>query len=292
MYGALIGDAIGSFWEFSGNKDPDIPLWIPACRFTDDSVCTGAVAGWLLEGGSVEAHLHATGRKYPKAGWGGNMLAWLQNDTPTSYASWGNGSAMRVSPVALWATNEDELLDLARQSAVPTHGSEAGIRGAQAIAMALWWAMDGAGTQDILMRIEGRFGYCGLATMDPEMVRPSHIYDVSCNGTVPLALAIALRAQDFADTMRWCCSMGGDADTLAAIAGPLAEVLHGIPQEHVDNARLRFAGTSLWDDVERLYRHPRALATIKHGRRKAGRVLPATTDRRVPPRAWRLKQEA
>lgn len=126
MYGALIGDVIGSFWEFSGNKDPDIPLWIPACRFTDDSVCTAAVAGWLMDGGSIEAHLHATGRKYPKAGWGGNMLAWLQNDTPTPYASWGNGSAMRVAPVALWTAQEDELLDLARQSALPTHGSEAG----------------------------------------------------------------------------------------------------------------------------------------------------------------------
>jgi ADP-ribosyl-[dinitrogen reductase] hydrolase len=233
MFGALIGDCVGSFWGFSGNKDKTIPLWVPACCFTDDSVCTAATAAWLVHDDAKDFTqvLHQRGRSNSSSGFGAKMMSWLLSNNPTPYGSWGNGSAMRVSPVALWANNETELLDLAARSAMPTHNSEQAIRGAQATAWAIRYALEmpSSARETVLGEVERRFGYVGLSTRDPEAERPTHRFDVSCEGTVPLALAIAVRSGSFDDMLRWCCSMGGDADTLGAIAGPGGSVVWNPP---------------------------------------------------------------
>lgn len=143
MRGALIGDVIGSFWESSRNKNPNIPLWMPTSCFTDDSVCTSAVASWLVDGQPLVKALQQRGRANPSCGFGGIMMAWVLSPNPQPYQSWGNGSAMRVSPVALWADNDDELLLLAQASAMPTHDSQAAICGAQATAWAIRKALEG-----------------------------------------------------------------------------------------------------------------------------------------------------
>lgn len=290
MFGALVGDCMGSFWEFSGNKDPAIPLWVPACRFTDDSVCTGAVAAALTSDEPFGKQLHERGRIHISAGFGDRMVAWLLSDYPKPYQSWGNGSAMRVSPVALWADSEEELLDLAYVSALPTHDSEEGIRGAQAIAWAIRHAFEHRDGPALLVEIERRFAYRNLTVKDPIAERPDHLFDVSCKGTVPMALAIAVRAGSFDEAMRWCCSMGGDADTLASIAGPVAEALYGIPLQHVENARLRFhPEDDIWEAVERIYQAPKVKERLAKWGRESGTVIAATDERRVPPNRLKFK---
>ena len=281
MIGALIGDCIGSFWERSGNKSPHIPLWVPACHFTDDSVTTAAVARWLRDGTGDEPSLIPIMRQYCKTyrdvGFAKRMQEWIDSDTPQAYGSWGNGSAMRVSPVALYARNHPEMMDLAKQSANITHNHPEAVRGAQAIAYAISYALE-RGSDGLLEAVEREFGYCDLLTIDPDEVRPHHIFDVSCKGTVPLALAIAVRSGSFDHAMIWCCSMGGDADTLAAIAGPICEMLYGIPEQHVLNARVRFQDTPLWDDVMAIYNIDRVQQRLKDNGYRFD-ALPATGER-------------
>ena len=286
MYGALIGDCVGSFWEFSGNKDPDFPLWVPACRFTDDSVCTAAMANWLVDQGQGAGKvLHRVARGHVGAGFGNLMTAWLLSDQPKPQKSWGNGSAMRVSPVALWAADEEELLRLARESALPTHHTPEAINGAKATAWAIRQAFEHRDPAALLLQVEQRFGYEGLSALDPILVRPTHRFDVSCAGTVPLALAIACTAGSFDQTLRLCCSMGGDADTLGAIAGPVAEALYGIPAQHMENARARFpVEDELWEAVEAIYQTPAVKERLtKWGWPNGSTVIEQTDPRRVPP---------
>lgn len=149
---------------------------------------------------------------------------------------------MRVSPIAMFAKDESELLALAALSASITHDHPEAIRGAQATAWATHHALERGG-RGLLSAVEDRFGYTGLTRLDPEAERALHVYDLSCKGTVPLALVIAARAGSFDEAMRWCCSLGGDADTLAAIAGPICEAMYGIPGQHVHNAQQRLEGT-------------------------------------------------
>ena len=263
MLGAVVGDCIGSFWESTYNKNPNIPLWMPTSRFTDDSVCTSAVASWLVDNKNLVKEFQSRGRSNINAGFGGNFLAWILAPQPRPYQSWGNGSAMRVSPVALWAKDDDHLLDLARESAMPTHDSPQAITGAQATAWAIRKALEGVAGPDILKDVQDRFGYENLTTRDPVAERPGHKFDVSCEGTVPLALAIAVRSGSFDEAMRWCCSMGGDADTLAAIAGPVCEALYGIPSLHVENTRMRcLLNDDILEPVLRVYNHPDVQARL------------------------------
>lgn len=255
MLGTLIGDCVGSFWEFSGNKDPNIPLWVPACHFTDDSVCTGATAQWLLNGGDYATLLHTQAKMHLGRGFAKKMLEWAMADTAgPAYGSWGNGSAMRVAPVALAARSLDEALELAKQTAEVTHNHPLAVKGAQATVFAIRHAIE-LGKDNLLEQVEARFGYEGLSQRNPVNERADHLFDVSCNGTVPLALAIAVKSGSFDDTLRWCCSMGGDADTLAAIAAPVAEMLYGIPQQHLHNVGLRFHPEDrIYQEVLELYR--------------------------------------
>ena len=287
MLGALVGDVIGSFWESTFNKNPNVPLWMPGSRFTDDSVCTGAIASWLIDNKPLVRELQMRGRAHCSAGFGGNMLAWILSPQPKPYESWGNGSAMRVSPVALWARDDDHLMALARESAAPTHNSPEAINGAQAAAWAMRKALEGWQGEAILAEVQTRFGYAGLVERDPVSERPGHTFDITCAGTVPLALAIAVRSGSFDTAMQWCCSMGGDADTLAAIAGPVCEALYGIPRQHLDNAIMRFLpNDDIWEPVARIYQHPDVAARLKHWG-KTDMVIAATGDEHVVPH-WDL----
>lgn len=282
MFGAIVGDCIGSFWEFSGNKNPAIPLWMPACRFTDDSVCTAAIADWVLGKSDLTTALHQRGRIHISAGFGDRMVQWLLSDTPKPYGSWGNGSAMRVSPVALMATSDEDALHLAAQSAMPTHGHPEAVAGAQATVFAIREAFRTRDPNAVLAAVEARFGYAGLQQRDPPSERADHLFDVSCVGTVPLAVAIACRSGSFDAAMAWCCSMGGDADTLGAIAGPISEALHGIPQQHLDNARARcHPEDEIWETIEAVYAHPAAQANLRAWGRIGGTAIAETDAERV-----------
>lgn len=286
MWGALIGDCIGSFWEFSGNKDTGIPLWVPACRFTDDSVCTGAIAAWLTHRDGelpLQTVLHQRARGNLSSGFGDRMVAWALNDNPQPYGSWGNGAAMRVSPIALFAQTESEALELAEQSTAPTHNHPDSVRGAQATVLAIRHAFEHRNPSQLLAFIEQRFGYEALTQRHHEEERAGHVFDVSCKGTVPLALIIAAHAGSFDETMRQCCSMGGDADTLAAIAGPVAEALYGIPRQHLENARRRYhPEDDIYEAIESLYALPQVQNQLHHWGRAGGTIIAETDHRRVP----------
>ena len=267
MIGAFVGDCAGSEYEFGKNKNPDVPLFTPKAQFTDDTVCTSAIAQWLLSGeDDPTPFLLDMGRLHLARGFGGKFLEWLRSDHPQPYGSWANGSAMRVSPCALWARDDAEALRLAELSALPTHGHPAAVKGAQAVAMAIRHAMRGAPIDEVLARIEADFDYPGLSHMDPVALRPAHRFDVSCEGTVPLALACVGRGGSFEGAIRLCLSMGGDADTLAAIAGAVGEAVWGVPEDFFNRAsRLAFPEDRAIEPILAIYGHPRARARIQGG---------------------------
>lgn len=279
MWGALVGDCIGSFWEMSGNKDPAIPLWVPACRFTDDSVCTAAVAAWLKEDpqGSVATLtpiLHAAARQYQDRGFASRMRAWAQSDDPQPYGSWGNGAAMRVSPIALHAPTDEIALAWAARSTAPTHNHPESVRGAQAVVWAIREAFRHRDPDRLVQDVAQKFDYPQMLTLDLEHERWAHAFDVSVQGTVPLALVIAARAGSFRAAMNASCSMGGDADTLASIAGPVAEALYGIPEVDVLEAQRRFKDApEIWAAVEGLYAAPTAQTNLDQWGRSEGTRL-------------------
>lgn len=299
MWGAVVGDCIGSAWEFGGNKNPNILLWRPDAAFTDDTVCTAAVADWALAGAppnDLAARLHAAGRAHLDRGFAPRMRAWLRSDTPTPYGSWGNGAAMRVSPVALLAPDEATALAWAEESVQPTHNHPESVRGAQAAVWAIRHAFAHRDGARLLTEAQERFGYPHLTARDPNRERAGHVFDVSVMGTVPLALVIAARAGSFREALRTCCSMGGDADTLGAIAGPIAEGLYGVPLEDWAAARTRFgvilqggpsdtvpvapddwSAAALWSRIAALYTHPTARANLTAWGRSSGTVLPEGT---------------
>lgn len=271
MRGALVGDCAGSFWENSYNKFVMPQWWVPACHFTDDSICTIATMKWLMEKDhSVKAYgkiLREVCASHLDRGFASKFRAWVKDPHAPAYGSWGNGSVMRVSPVALWAVDTGEAMALAAQSAMPTHNSPEAIWGAQATAWALWHTLRGTSPQEVLSEVESRFDYPVLG-LDPDEQREGHIFDVSCKGTVPLALAIGLKAHSFDQGLDWCYSMGGDADTLGAVAGPFLEARFGIPEQHWANTSNRFHDhPELFGCVEEFYKtvgekHPEILARL------------------------------
>ena len=221
MLGAVAGDVIGSVWETEAFKSPHFyPLIGEDCRPTDDSVLTGAVAEALLTDGDYAAHLRAFARRHPRAGYGGNFRRWFLTPDAGPYGSWGNGSAMRVSPVGWAFDTEAEVLDEARRSAVVTHSHPRGVAGAQAVALAVLLARQGAAKETIREEIAGRFDYDLTRTLAE--IRPRYCFDVSCDGSVPEAFLAFLEADDYESAVRNAVSLGGDADTQAAIAGAVA----------------------------------------------------------------------
>ncbi|MGX2966764.1 ADP-ribosylglycohydrolase family protein [Ursidibacter sp. B-7004-1] len=233
MFGAITGDIIGSRFEFNNYKGVDFELFTSECCFTDDTVCTIAIAEWALNNyqDDLVAIVRKWGNKYPYAGYGGTFVRWLNpNVIPAPYNSWGNGSAMRVSSVGWLCNDIDTVLERAKQSAEITHNHPEGIKGAQAVASAIYFARVGKDKAFIKDFIEQRFAYNLNQTCDE--IRPVYEFDVSCQGSVPQAIIAFLESQDFEDSIRLAVSLGGDSDTIAAITGSIAEAFYqGVPEE-------------------------------------------------------------
>lgn len=233
MLGAIIGDVVGSVYEWNNIKTKDFDLFKPNCFFTDDTVMTIAVAKALIVTREKQSkslkkvsfkeeliqQMQAFGRRYPKADYGGMFAKWLVSDNPQPYNSFGNGSAMRVSPCGYIAVELDEALELAKASAEVTHNHPEGIKGAQATASAIFLARYGKSKEKIREYIEENF-YTLDRTIDE--IRPNYRFDETCQGTVPQAIQAFLESTDFEDAIRNAISLGGDSDTLAAITGSIA----------------------------------------------------------------------
>lgn len=240
MYGAILGDIIGSPFEFDkGEKTKDFKLFTEGCRFTDDSVMTVAVVEALLsldqnaDDQTVEQTLIKSmqkwGRKYPEAGYGRRFYNWLFQNDPVPYHSYGNGSAMRVSSVGWLYPTLEKTRKIAVLTAKVTHDHEEGLKGAEATAGCIFLARKKKSKDQIRSFIIQEFGYDLSKTLDE--IRPDHHMDVSCQGTVPEAVLCFLEANSYEDTVRNAVSLGGDTDTLAAIAGSIAEAYYKIPDK-------------------------------------------------------------
>jgi ADP-ribosylglycohydrolase len=225
MLGAIAGDVIGSVHEVARTKTKNFPLFTPESRFTDDTVLTVAVADCLLNGRDYVDALHDYYHAYPNAGYGGTFCLWAMERRREPYKSWGNGSAMRVSPVAYARTTLDEVLAEAKRSAEVTHDHMQGIRGAQATAAAVFLAKTGAGKEDIRRFIEEKFDYFLDETLD--QMRPTYQFSAACQDSVPQSIIAFLESTDYEDAVRNAISLGGDADTMACIAGAIAEAYYG-----------------------------------------------------------------
>ncbi len=225
MLGAIAGDVIGSVHESARTKTKDFPLLTTESRFTDDSVLTVAVADCLLHGRSYVDAYHDYFHAYPDAGYGSTFWLWASSRRRTPYQSWGNGSAMRVSPVAYAGATLDEVLSEAKRSAEVTHDHEEGIRGAQATAAAIYLARNGGTKAQIRRYIEEQFDYFLDETLAD--LRPTYPFDASCQGSVPQSIIAFLESTDYEDAVRNAVSLGGDADTMACIAGGIAEAFYG-----------------------------------------------------------------
>ncbi|MDD3411936.1 MAG: ADP-ribosylglycohydrolase family protein [Eubacteriales bacterium] len=261
MLGAIIGDIVGSVYEWHNIKTKDFPLFRDDCSFTDDTVMTCAVAEALMNGGEKDDFIDAMkkyGRMYPHAGYGGRFAAWLNGSSREPYNSWGNGSAMRVSPcgwmmdcgfsarTGCWPSSGWSAVTCCAEV---THNHPEGVKGAQATAAAIFFARYYAGgySRDyedawsldkmksaMKYWIEGHLGYDLSKTLDE--IRPSYQFNETCQGTVPQAITAFLESTDFEDAIRNAISLGGDSDTLAAITGSIAEAAYGIPQWIKDKA--------------------------------------------------------
>ena len=255
MLGAIAGDVIGSVWEGRLRNPRDVPLFTTRSAFTDDTVCTIAVAEWILSGAGDDLATIMRGwvRRYPGAGYGGLFVRWAISRGSGPYGSWGNGGAMRAAPCGWAGQDKAEVLDLAARSARITHDHPQGVNGAQALALAVFLARSGASQDIIRDEISSRFGYD--PTRDPEALRPTHKFDVSAAGTLPVALSCALHAVDFEEAMRHAIWLGGDTDTIACIAGAVAEALLGLPAEigHEARARLDAPVRAVADRFEERY---------------------------------------
>lgn len=237
MIGAIIGDIIGSVYEWNNIKTKDFPLFSPKCFFTDDTVMTLAIAEGLMNGGGAEDFIAAMkkyGQIYPDAGYGGRFGSWLFSDGSEPYNSWGNGSAMRVSPIAWFFDTLSEVEGYAEISAAVTHNHPEGIKGAQATAAAIFLARKGKTKDEIKIYIEGKYGYDLSKRLDE--IRPNYRFNESCQETVTEAIIAFLESTGFEDAIRNAISIGGDSDTLAAITGSIAEAAYGIPEEIKERA--------------------------------------------------------
>ena len=230
MLGAIIGDIAGSVYEFHPHKSKDFPLFSEKSAFTDDTVMTLAVAEALMNGGAEEdyiASMQRWGRRYPDGGYGGRFFGWLFQKEPQPYNSFGNGSAMRVSPVAWFYDSLEAVENAAALSARVTHNHPEGIKGAQAIASAGFLARTGYAKSEIKNYISSQFGYDLDRTLDE--IRPVYGFEVSCPSSVPEAIIAFLESGDFESAIRGAISIGGDSDTIAAMTGALAEAAYGVP---------------------------------------------------------------
>ncbi|MBP3833579.1 MAG: ADP-ribosylglycohydrolase family protein [Bacteroidaceae bacterium] len=236
MLGAIIGDIIGSRWEFNPTNDYNFEWLSNQNDFTDDTICTIAIADALLKGRDYEESLHEWCRKYPypKGGYGGRFGQWVRSDNPQPYYSFGNGSAMRVGPIGWWFDNRGDILVQAKMSAVCTHNHREGIKGAQTVALAIFSALEFFQNQEAPMHIDEIIQECVNFSGYNINIRKEKVqnrFDETCQGTVPVALWIIGQSTSFEDAVRKAVCLGADADTLGAIVGSIAEAIWGIPEE-------------------------------------------------------------
>ena len=240
MYGAILGDIIGSPFEFDrGDKTKDFELFTKGCQFTDDSVMTAAIAEALIAVGpdatkeeieeAVTANMQDWGKRYPHAGYGERFRYWLSARSPKPYNSYGNGSAMRVSAVGWLYPTLERTREVAAYTAKVTHNHPEGIKGAEATASCIFLARHGVNKEGIREYVIKEFGYDLNRTL--EEIRPTYHHVESCMETVPEALTAFLEGNSFEDVIRTAVSLGGDCDTLTAIAGSVAEGFYGVPQD-------------------------------------------------------------
>jgi len=238
IIGSIAGDTIGSAYEFNPTRDYNFKLFTPRSIFTDDTVLTMANALWLLEDPSHDPQrlvsiMQDMCQRYPGRGYGGRFAQWIGLNNPQPYESFGNGSAMRVSPVGYYATTLDEALRLAEVSAAVTHNHPEGIKGAQATAAVIFMARAGRSKQEIKEYVERTFDYNLSRTL--EEIRPTYSFNEICQTTVPEAIICYLEGNGYEDVVRLAVSLAGDADTLAAIAGPMVSAVDDVPADIVQS---------------------------------------------------------
>lgn len=231
MLGSIAGDIIGSVYEWDRIKTTEFPLFQDQCDYTDDSVLTVATAYSILNDISYAQSYKDFSRRYPGRGYGGRFQGWILSDTLEPYNSWGNGSAMRVSPVGFAFETIEEVLEQAQHSAEVTHNHPDGIKGAQATSLSILLARKGNNKEAIRKEISERFDYNLNRTVDE--IRPDYYFNESCQETVPEAIVAFLDSDDYEHSIRLAVSLGGDSDTLACIAGGIAEAYYKEVPEHI-----------------------------------------------------------
>ena len=238
MLGAIIGDIIGSRWEFNPTNDYNFELFSNKNSFTDDTICTIAVADAILHNSNdYGKYIHEWCRKYPypMGGYGGSFAQWVRSDNPKPYGSYGNGAAMRVSPIAWAFHNKELMLYAAQHTAECTHNHPEGIKGAQTVALAICRALQlrklHLKAHDVVRTIITECVDFSGYSIDINKKDVENKFDETCQGTVPVALWIISQSKGFEDAIRKAVSLGADADTLGAIVGGIAEAIWGIPEE-------------------------------------------------------------
>jgi ADP-ribosylglycohydrolase len=251
MLGAIAGDIIGSPYEYLGFKEKDFPLFSDHSCFTDDTVLTVAVADAILHDLDFTQTLKDYGRRYPDAGYGGSFYNWMLSDSREPYKSWGNGCAMRTSSIGFLLDDESSVLKVARKCAAVTHNHHEGIRGSQAVSLGIYLGRRGASKENIRTEILKWFGYD--LTPKLEDIQPAYRFTISCQGTVPPAFISFMDSEDYESAVRNAVSLGGDADTLACIAGGLAEAYYKeIPDWIIEETRKRLPQEFL-DIIDEFY---------------------------------------
>ncbi len=234
MLGAIIGDIVGSVYEFDNHRSKEFPLFTRRCTPTDDSIMTLAVAQSILNAGTdymrleeeAVANMRALGAEYPGADYGGRFCSWLRTYDPKPYGSYGNGAAMRVSPCGFAASSLEEAIRMSDAVTKVTHNHPEGMKGAEATTVAIYMARTGKNKDEIREIIERDY-YKLDFTLDE--IRPTYYFNETCQNTVPQAIEAFLESASFEDAIRNAISIGGDSDTLAAITGSIAEAFYGIP---------------------------------------------------------------
>ena len=246
MWGAIFGDIVGSRFEWHNHRDKNFALFTEDCSFTDDSVMTVAVAKSLAECGeqgdealrkAAIRNMQQLGQKYWDAGYGGMFARWLESDEPEPYNSFGNGAAMRISPVGDYARTEEEVKRLSYIVTAVTHNHPEGLKGAECTAMCIFLAKQGVPKDQIFARVKKDY-YSQIGTFTCAELSKTNLFNETCQGSVPQALTCFFEGKDFEDVIRNAISIGGDSDTIAAIAGGVAEAFFGMDKRFIESAKL------------------------------------------------------